>query len=262
MALNDLTTWAPPLDPEGKRLFYASGRRPYSVWIGGKWIPLAYFGPFALALAIPAAAKHAWSQNPDTAGKGNVSKATRLVGSLARFYSEATPMQGLANMFEIFSGGQDYENAIAKATGLGMTQLVPMGSFTRYINGLVDPVIYKAHDPKEAFERDFASFDRSHLTPYYEPNGMPSTRNWTDYLLPFTVGKGTPEAEQKYTAKMETQYKAKENNAQLDQYAKMLRHGVVTEDQVDEWMATFPRSEKKRLKSLLRQKQKRDAPPD
>jgi len=71
------TTWEAPKDPKEKELWYASGRKPYSVKVGNQWIPMNYMGVLYPAFAIPAAVRDKFVDGP---GALSDSTSQKLLG--------------------------------------------------------------------------------------------------------------------------------------------------------------------------------------
>lgn len=192
LALQDRTTWSAPTDAKEKEFFYASGKKPYSIKIGDKWVPMVYLGPQALALAIPAAFKQYQTDSKTALTDTQLEKATKSVTSLLGFFSEQTFLTGMGNFVRAISGDADYTFAgnIAGAAG----QVLPLSSLQRYVAQIVDPVFRKTSGGKGLtgqFMNQMKSqipFLTKTLEPYTLPNGELSKRNITDYVAPYSMG--------------------------------------------------------------------------
>lgn len=186
LALDGKTTWSAPTNPESKKLFYASGRKPYSVEIGGKHIPLMYFGPFGLAMAIPAIMKYRFEDSPTALTDSTLEKVVKTIGSGAELFSQQTFMQGLGKYIDLISGNADYKLPGAVAFTLG--QVIPLQGLDRYITSIIDPTYRQVSGLKESFQKDIP-FASKKLPPIESVGGEVSTRDWWNYFLPFDVGK-------------------------------------------------------------------------
>lgn len=199
LAFNNQTTWAPPQSKEDRKVFYASGRKPYSVQIKDKWVPLWWFGPYALALAMPAAYK--W--NLDEKGAelsesqaikiGQAAAYTAL--STSRFLFEQTPLTGFNKFIKSIMGDVDYTRPETMA--FTASQGIPMSALIRYINKIVDPVYRNPDGFQEALIRDMPHLSKD-LEPYRDPRGKPSRRNLWDSFMPWAIGEIDPEFEKLY----------------------------------------------------------------
>jgi hypothetical protein len=152
LALQDKTTWAPPRDPEEKQAFYASGRIPYAVQILGKWVPMQYLGPYAYALALPAALKHFQKDTRTALTDGDIKQITEGIISITRFITSQTPLTGMSNFLSVLEGDIDY--TIPQVMGFTAEQIIPLSGLVRYINTILDPVYRKAPTFVEAIKRD------------------------------------------------------------------------------------------------------------
>lgn len=183
-ALDGQTTWAPPKGEKEREAFFASGKKPYSINIGGKWVPMISFGPFAYALAMPAAVKEANEQADMDAS--TIDKLASVMTSQAKFFSQQTYIQGISNFVELVSGAGegDLQTNFAK---LG-TQVIPLSGLQRYVATALDPVFRKQSGPMDAIKSGIPQLSKQ-LEPYTDPfTGEPSRRNITDYVLPYSFG--------------------------------------------------------------------------
>lgn len=178
------TTWSAPTDPEAKNLFYASGKKPYSIKVGDKWLPMIYFGPLAFSLAIPAAIKYNYEDQPKALTDSQVAKLTKSISSIGELLSQQTFMEGLGNWVNMLNGDQD--QTLEKNLSFTAGQMIPLQGLIRYISTIVDPIYRKADGVMESFAKDipFLSFN---LEAYKEPTGEPSKRNLSSYILPYDV---------------------------------------------------------------------------
>jgi len=190
MALQGRTTWAAPSDPKQKELFYASGRQPYSLNIGGKWVPMWYFGPYALSLALPAAMRDAQSDSRTALTDDTADKMLNVISGAMKFLASQTPMQGTAGFFRMIDGDIDYS---AKGLAAGMAgQTIPLESFVRWVNGFVDPVYRKGNGVIETLEKGIPGLSKN-LEPYtnpgltYKDQKTPSKKELLNQFLPYRV---------------------------------------------------------------------------
>ncbi len=186
LALEDRTTWGVPKDKTQRELFFASGKRPYAVKIGDSWVPMMYLGPLAYSLALPAAIKNAYLDDPGALTDSNLNKLTKSIFSLSEFLSQQTFMEGLGNYIEMFSGQEEFNmDKILAFTG---GQIIPWQGMVRYISTLVDPVFRQADSFTEAVQRDLPYLSTK-LDPYLLPTGEFSERNISSYVAPYDIKK-------------------------------------------------------------------------
>jgi hypothetical protein len=139
-AFNGRTTWLPPSDPKERALFYEH-RRPMSINIMGHDIPLLYFGPYGLAMAIPAAIQWALTERQPKWSGGWDETLAAISLSVARFLLSQTSLTGLMSWGKVLSGEEDY--SVPGVLGGTLGQYIPLTSFLRTISKFVDPVYRK-----------------------------------------------------------------------------------------------------------------------
>jgi hypothetical protein len=137
-ALQGLTTAGVPKDPKEREAFFAAGKRPWSIRIGSKWVPMMYFGPFFWSLAVPAAWKQTYMDDPDSLTRGKVKNAARFALEANKALIMQTSVTGFKNFMDILTGGGD-ENALTKALGFISTQYIPGSSMQRWVNAISLP---------------------------------------------------------------------------------------------------------------------------
>jgi len=183
------TTWAVPSDPKEKELFYASGRKPYSVRVGDRWIPVWYLGPFAMAFAIPAAIKYYTYDQKKALTQGSLDKIMDIANGTARFVGSQTSTQSIGALFSALSGDVDYTFPATTAFTLG--QVIPGSGLVRYVNTIIDPVYRKPKGFIEQIEKDLP-FLSQRLEEITTPLFDVAKRDPVNYFIPYDVGKSDP----------------------------------------------------------------------
>lgn len=186
LAWQDKTTWSTPTDPEARDAFYAAGKKPFSVLIGNKWVPMMYLGPWALALAVPSGVKYYQEESPTALTDSQTKKIERMAMSMAEYFSQQTFMEGLGNFVNLFKGSPDV--SLEKNLAFTAGQIIPLQGLLRYTSTVVDPVFRKSNGFVESLQSGIP-FLSEELQAYTDPSGVQSTRNWTDYLAPYSAGK-------------------------------------------------------------------------
>jgi hypothetical protein len=106
-AFNDKTTWIAPKNEKEKAIFYEN-RKPFSININGADVPLLYFGPYGVALAVPAALKWALTERkPDISPGLDEALATTALETV-RFIMSQTSLEGLTRLGNVLSGNEDW----------------------------------------------------------------------------------------------------------------------------------------------------------
>lgn len=185
LAMQDRTTWAPPSDKKEKELFYASGRKPYSIKIGNEWVPMNYFGPFAIAMGLPAALKHYQQDTKESLTDNEFEIVGETIMSNMKFITSQTPMSGVGGFFKVIDGEDDY--TVGKTAGFTATQIIPLTGMVKYINTIYDPIFRKSSGFVESVEKDLPELSKQ-LPAYKEPTGEPVEREPVNYFLPYDLG--------------------------------------------------------------------------
>jgi hypothetical protein len=247
-AMNGQTTWGPPKDAESRRKFYASGRKPYSIQIGNKHIPLWYFGPYAFSLAIPAAARDALEDNPELAGTKWYTRMNSIAKNLARFYSEQTPMAGLNGFIKAISGDEDQTGE--KALGFTAGQFIPMSGMVRWVNNWIDPTYRKASTFGDSMKRDIPILSKQ-LDAHLDENDDPAMRTLGDITLPWSVGTTNPTAEKLF---QDAKQEAKARKGSIVQAREMIdefKKGQINEQDLNVFLHSLPPKTMKAIRSTV-----------
>jgi len=194
-AMEGRTTWAAPTDPTEKKLFYDSGRKPYSVKVGNKWVPMQYLGSTAWAFGIPAAVKYYQDDQRQALTDDQVNKLTSALLSLGGFWSQQTFVSGLGSFVNVAQGKDDY--TLSKSLAYTGSQIIPFSSLQRYIANIIDPVFRKPKDVVQQVKSGIPFMTQD--LPYYETStGEPAKRNITNYIAPYAMGYENKQFEQPY----------------------------------------------------------------
>jgi hypothetical protein len=242
LALAGQTTGAPPKDKEERRLWYASGRRPWSVLLGDKWIPMWYFGSFAGALAMPAAIRDSWVDDPTTSNAAVHRKVMAIAASMSAFYGSQTPLQGVGTFLDMAMGRSDYTTATSLAFNAG--QFIPASGFLRWANQLmIDPVYRRGGSFEEGFKKDYPFFSqqtRPLLGPEIRsPSGrivleaaQPVTRKTGSTLLPYDVDTVNPKWDTLRQSRNSEMKDRSRNNEMVDADIRAAIKGDAFPDQI------------------------------
>jgi hypothetical protein len=202
MALDGNTTWAVPKNEKEKEAFYAAGKKPYSIKIGDKWVPMIMFGPFAYALALPASVKDANDRAPLDASQ--MEKLTTALGGQAKFFTGQTYVQGMSDFIDVISG-QSEGTAQTALAGIA-SQAIPLEGLKKYVTTVLDPVYRKKSTFADAF-RGSTPIASKKLEPYTEPDtGEESRRNISDFVLPYSYGQAKGDSATKQQKKAVSEF--------------------------------------------------------
>lgn len=184
-AMDGNTTWVPPTDPKEKELFYAAGRKPFSVKIGDKWVPAWYLGPYALAFILPAAVKYYAEDRKQAITEDGIEKLMNIASGTAQFVGSQTSTQSIGALFQALSGDVDF--TFPATTAFTLEQVIPAQGLVRFVGTIIDPVYRKPTGFLENIEKDLPFLSQSleaRKTPFLED----AQREPVNYFLPYDVG--------------------------------------------------------------------------
>src|SRR3990167_2172385 len=141
------STWAAPTGEKDKEVFYASGRKPYSIRIGDRWYGYSRLGPLAYPIAMATALKYNFEQDPKAAEQTNFEKIADTVGGVAKFFTDQSYLQGVGSFINATRGDKQ---ALKSALSNIPRQLIPLSSLQGWVARIIDPVYRKAGSPVES----------------------------------------------------------------------------------------------------------------
>lgn len=188
-AMQDKITLSAPTNPTEKSAFYDSGKKPFSVQIGDKWIPVWYFGQGAFAFLLPAFVKQYSAE--ENLSKTQEQRITEIAGDVLKFVAGQTPLTGLGNLSKMIEGDIDF-NAVRNAA-FTLSQAIPFSGLVSYIAKAIDPVFRRPKGFLDSLMADLPIVSKQ-IESYKTLGGEESKRNITDYLAPYTIGIPNPEA--------------------------------------------------------------------
>lgn len=180
-------TLGPPTDPKEQALWYASGRKPYSVKIGNKWIDMRYLGPFAITFALPQAVKDATSGV--NAPKSALTKVEKAVQNITQDIVASTPLPSVAGFFNFLNGDSSInpDKILADLT----SQAIPLDALNRYIASVTDPIYRQSKTFVDRIKSGIPGESKT-LPAFTTPEGQPESRNISNDVLPYPVGVDNP----------------------------------------------------------------------
>jgi len=195
LAAQDRTTWFPPQDRTARTLFYDAGKKPLSIRIGDKWIPMWYFGPFALSLAIPAAIKYFYTETREAPTDNDLNILYNIILGTGRVITSQTPIAGMTAFFQAISGDVDY--SLPGAIGFMLKQAIPFEGLVTYVNQWLDPIYRRSRTFVEGLKRDLPIVSKD-LPAYERITGEEAKRIRWNQLLPWDIGIRSTEFEDMY----------------------------------------------------------------
>ncbi len=198
-AMTGNTTWGAPEDEQAKKIFYDSGRKPYSFRVGDRWIPMMYLGPGMVPFAIAAAAKDVLIDNPKTRNENMPSKIGRLLLAVPAMMADQLPLAGLGDFLNLVQGKVDYK--ISRVVGGLLTELVPAAGALRWIKEFVDPVYRKPHTIGETIAAGIPGLSK-YVQSIKDSRGLDAKQDVVDALLPYKRGIISPSDEKQLQERM------------------------------------------------------------
>lgn len=174
------STWATPTDEKERKLFYASGKQPYSMKVGNYWISYSRIGPIAYPMAMAAAFQHYTKENPEANTQGNLEKTKNILTGISGFFSDQSYVKGMGDMLNLITGE---EGAASRTVASFSSQLIPLSSLQRWVNSMLDEVYRK---PSKDFsvegfidnlKQNIVGLSQS-IPPYPAPFGQDSKRDF------------------------------------------------------------------------------------
>lgn len=121
-------TGAIPRDAGERERFYETGKQPYSVKIGDRWVDYRLFGP----LALPFAESAAWVDGFNGGDPKTLEdKAAAVAGKMLQFFAEGSFLTGLNSAMKAISEPDKYAESFL---GNLASQGIPMSSAQRFAN--------------------------------------------------------------------------------------------------------------------------------
>lgn len=166
------STWAAPTSEKGKEDFYASGRQPYSIKIGDQWVSYSRLGPLAYPIAMASAIKYYTQQDPKALTRTKGENLSKVIGGLAKFFSDQSYMQGIGDLVKTVQG----DTSAAKQTLANIpSQLIPLSALTGWVARILDPIYRRPGSVVDSLKSGIPGLS-TQVAPYTNPAGLPSRR--------------------------------------------------------------------------------------
>jgi hypothetical protein len=213
----DNVTLSAPTDAKQNALWYASGRKPYSVNIPGVgWVPYQYFGPLGMSLMLPAVVKDASTGVNLT--KDKLSQLINGVSDTTKMVIAGTPLPSLTGFFNMLNGDTSVNPQTIMADLA--SQVIPLEAMLRYVAQIVDPIYRKTSGFTHRIQAGIPGLSKN-LPAYTTPLGQPESRNATNYFAPYAIGKPNP----LYEPALQSRQQTLNSNAVINQANKQLQTG-------------------------------------
>lgn len=236
MAMQDKVTWTVPTGEKEKQMFYAAGKKPFSVDVNGVQVPVWYFGPYALSFMLPAAVKYYYQDQNKALTASQIEKLSGIAMGIARFIGSQSSAQSIGNFFNFISGDVDY--SFPSQLAFTSEQMLPLSGLLRNVSKIIDPVYRDPDGFWESIQKDLPLLSDD-IPSYQTPTGEDSERQWWNGLLPYEVS--TEDA--LYESLLEEMGKESQlKNLYHDFEQKVKRYGKVTDKDVENLIEMLSKS--------------------
>ncbi len=142
----DNLTWDAPTGEKEKKLFYDSGRRPYSVKIGNQWVGFQQLGMLGAPFALTAALKHQLEQDKDVS-ESTIQSVARAYASMLPYFGDMSFARSFGNLGDAMKGEQ---GAVLKLLNEPLRQMIPLAGMQGWAKSILDP-IYRKSEPNDPY---------------------------------------------------------------------------------------------------------------
>lgn len=186
-----------PQNEAEKKLFYDSGRKPYSVKIGDSWVPFSYLELFAAPLMYMGAMQAAFQDDPEALTDDTLTKiADAHRKFITAFFISPTYLQVVS---KLLSDEQRNSQGLSGVAEFASTGFVPFIGFVKDLVDVIDPIKRKKSETWDEFKSlvpdltvgqfEFKPGLRSSLEPYTSTDLQPTPITFTEKYLPYGIGK-------------------------------------------------------------------------
>lgn len=191
LAAKKLLTGAAPTSSAERDDFYRSGKQPFSIRFGNRWVSYKAWGPFALT----AAATAAFHDSHSKLSKMNATDTAIKIGAaMGQALLDESFLRGLKNVVDALSEPDRFASGFASGIAGGF---VPMESALRTLNDALDPTV---RSPKTIYERIVAGLPvvSKTVSARLDALGRPSTKEGSrglSSLFPGGFAPATPKSD-------------------------------------------------------------------
>jgi len=192
----------PPKDEAGRKLFFDSGRKPYSVKIGENWVPFQYLELMSAPFLFMGAVNAAYREDPNALTNSEVDKLGLLMQKFVKSYLVSpTYLNNIANAVEAVNGvsGKDWGNAVAYP----ITGLVPFVGLYRDVLDILDPKRRKKSTAWDEFNALYLPL-RQQMETYKTSEMTDVPLNTSEIYAPYGIGTANNKYNDDYIKTIQT----------------------------------------------------------
>ncbi len=147
-------TTAAPTNRAQRDAFYASGKLPYSIKIGDRWVSFQRLEPFNTPITLTASAMLALKQKGKTANE----KVGKAAMDIAQNLTSQTYLDSIGSMIDALSDPERYGSQFLERWVTSMA--VPYSALSRTVAQTLDPTVRRAGNLWEAIESNIPGLSR------------------------------------------------------------------------------------------------------
>lgn len=139
-------TGGAPLDPEEKKVWYASGKIPYAIKVGDNWVSYKDMGPAGVTMGMMADAMQAWNsiEQEDAAAALGM-----MLWNAGKTFMGQSYMSGLSDLANAYSDPKTYGPRLLNRIATGF---VPYSGALKYVGNIGDPSLRRPENMQQAFQ--------------------------------------------------------------------------------------------------------------
>lgn len=135
---NDEITGDTPRDPRLRDIFFQSGKQPYAIRVGNKWVSYRGLGPVAYAVTVVGDIRRELEHNKNPLKERAMGK--KIASIAGDLFKDANDMSALQNFGALFSTGfEDTGLNVERTLTSTAKGMVPMAGFTNALSQTIDP---------------------------------------------------------------------------------------------------------------------------
>jgi hypothetical protein len=160
---------------------------------------MMYLGPAFLAFALPAAARDAFADNPQSVNNDMLSKLALAAAGIPKIILAQTPVSGVNGLMEAMQGKLD--KTVSAQLGFQTGQFIPGAGLLQWMTKITDPVYRRPSTIAETIQAGIPGLSDD-IKAYVDDTGADATRPWTDVYLPYAIGTVDLRRERRYQSRM------------------------------------------------------------
>lgn len=223
-------TLSAPTSAKERERFYASGRQPYSLKIGDKWVSFSKLGPLSYPIMMAAAVQQAIRES-DQPEEQKLITAGKIAANIGEFFTDQSYMQTIGDVVDAIKGDEFKQTRLLANIP---QQFVPFRAFLGWTSRMVDP-IYRKVSWKDGIPVAIAQsiqsqipFASMNLPAYTDPFGQESERQFPllNAISPIKITEERPEGERLYQDSVQEKRVRNQEKAIRESFERSAQAGI------------------------------------